>query len=290
MFDSVSEVRFFKWYPIRKILLQMHNKVRRYMFLEKRRKLMNKLFLTKPAYSRGLMDLKYEIWKFPFLNIFDTKSEVSDNDIDIDNFLEGIVNQLQQTLENFEKDLMGKVKSLLSDLCKNVKKKTVTDDDIFKYDKHKPLIYQSQEASLKKIKASFAVEDNKMLLNFLKMIQHMMRGRIYDEFLYLIGSYYGEIREHAIKESISSTTAKYFKVTVSFSCDDGITFKPEWSKFEESIRQLFENSISKLDQFKRLLEYSNASDFSAYVDLSQYDMSTFKSLSVILNADTKYNH
>lgn len=140
MFDSVSEVRFFKWYPIRKILLQMHNKVRRYMFLEKRRKLMNKLFLTKPAYSRGLMDLKYEIWKFPFLNIFDTKSEVSDNDIDIDNFLEGIVNQLQQTLENFEKDLMGKVKSLLSDLCKNVKKKTVTDDDIFKYDKHKPLI------------------------------------------------------------------------------------------------------------------------------------------------------
>jgi|SaaInl47_10m_RNA_FD_contig_21_688602_length_337_multi_4_in_0_out_0_1 histone H3/H4 len=86
------------------------------------------------------MDLKYEIWKFPFLNIFDTKSEVSDNDIDIDNFLEGIVNQLQQTLENFEKDLMGKVKSLLSDLCKNVKKKTVTDDDIFKYDKHKPLI------------------------------------------------------------------------------------------------------------------------------------------------------
>jgi hypothetical protein len=110
----------------------MHNKVRRMMFLEKRRKLINKLFITKPAYSKGLMELKNDIWRFPFNNIFESISELSDNDIDIDIFLEGVLNQLQTTLENFEKDLMGRVKGLLTELCKNVKKKTVTDDDIFK--------------------------------------------------------------------------------------------------------------------------------------------------------------
>jgi len=69
---------------------------------------------------------------------------------------------------------------MLLELCKNVKKKTVPedDDDIFKYDKNKPLIYQTQENNLKRIKGIFAIEDNKMLLDFLKMVQHMMRGRI----------------------------------------------------------------------------------------------------------------
>jgi hypothetical protein len=101
-----------------------------------------------------------------------------------------------------------------------------------------------------------------MLLNFLKLIQHMMRGRIYDEFLSLIDSYYSKNREQAMKET-NTGNVKYFKVTVSFSMTDGITFKPEWHKFEESIKLLFKNSIDKLDHFKRLLEYSNASDFSA---------------------------
>lgn len=49
--------------------MNMHNKVRRKMFLEKRRELMNKLFITKPVYSEKLMELKDEIWRFPIENI-----------------------------------------------------------------------------------------------------------------------------------------------------------------------------------------------------------------------------
>jgi len=41
-------VKFFKHYMVRKILLTLHNKVRRKMFLGKRRALMNTLFITKP--------------------------------------------------------------------------------------------------------------------------------------------------------------------------------------------------------------------------------------------------
>jgi len=40
------------------------------------------------------------------------------------------------------------------------------------------LIYQTQEAKLKTVKTMFAVEDNKNLLNFLILVQHMMRGMI----------------------------------------------------------------------------------------------------------------
>jgi len=69
---------------------------------------------------------------------------------------------------------------MLIELCKSVKKKSLTEeeDDIFKFDKNKPLIYQAQENNLKKIKCMFAIEDNKKLLNFLKLVQHMMRGMV----------------------------------------------------------------------------------------------------------------
>jgi len=62
--------------------MTLHNKVRRKMFLEKRRLLMNKLFITKPIYSQKLMEIKDEIFKFQIDNIYETKSE-ADNNIEV---------------------------------------------------------------------------------------------------------------------------------------------------------------------------------------------------------------
>ena len=40
-----------------------------------------------------------------------------------------------------------------------------------------------------------------MLLDFIKLVQNMMRGRIYDEFLTMINNFYTEIKDQANKES-----------------------------------------------------------------------------------------
>jgi len=150
------------------------------------------------------MEIKNEIWKFPIENMYDSKSEHADNDIEVSKFIEDVEKKLDNIKYNYETELTGKIKALLIELCKVVKKKTVQDDedeDLFKYDKNKPLIYQAQERNLKRIKNLFAIDDNNMLIDFLKLVQHMMRGRIYDEFLYMIKNFFTDINEQANRDS-----------------------------------------------------------------------------------------
>lgn len=100
----------------------------------------------------------------------------------------------------------------------------------------------------------------------------------------MINNFYTEIKNQANKES-QNANAKYFKITVSF--DDGTHFNPNWKSFEASITKLFSNSLETLDKIKRLLDLTNSTDFSSYVDLSQYDLKNFKQLSNIFTNDEK---
>jgi len=56
---------------------------------------------------------------------------------------------------------------------------------------------------------------------------------------------------------------------VSFDVNLGTSFNPNWLSFENSITKLFNNSLEVLDRMKRLLDLSNSTDFSSFVDLSQ---------------------
>lgn len=54
--------------------------------------------------------------------------------MEVSKFLEDVEKKLDNIRYSFETDLTGKIKTYLVDLCKTVKKKTVTEDedDIFK--------------------------------------------------------------------------------------------------------------------------------------------------------------
>lgn len=72
------------------------------------------------------------------------------------------------------------IKTILMDLCKNVKRRTQKEDDdgSSKNSKTKPIIHINQEKKLRLIVNKFAHEDYKVLLDFLKLVQNILRGRI----------------------------------------------------------------------------------------------------------------
>lgn len=54
LFNLISAIKFFKYYQPRKVFQKWHDKVRYKIYLEKRRKFMNNLFFTKPAFAYDL--------------------------------------------------------------------------------------------------------------------------------------------------------------------------------------------------------------------------------------------
>jgi len=48
------------------------------------------------------MEIKEEIWKFPIENIYDTKNDNTDNDIEINKFLDDTSTKLELIRTNFE--------------------------------------------------------------------------------------------------------------------------------------------------------------------------------------------
>jgi len=145
---------------------------------------MNKLFLTKPCYSSTLMDIKANIYNFDFGNIF-TKADKESTDIDVNAYTEHVSKTLSELKLEWETKLVSSIRAKLVELCKMVKRRTQKEeeDSHNQNSKTMPLIHIHQEETLKRIVNILAHEDNKMLIDFLKLIQNMLRGRLYEAFL-----------------------------------------------------------------------------------------------------------
>lgn len=74
---------------------------------------------------------------------------------------------------------MNKIRADLLDLCRNVKKRK-QKEDLNEEEKvrTKPLIFINQEIMLTKIVQRFAKQDEKCLLNFLILVQNMLRAKL----------------------------------------------------------------------------------------------------------------
>jgi len=165
----------------------MHNKIRKKMFFIKRRKLINDLFLTKPSYSQILMKIKDQVNNFDFEYIYGADSikvdkEAEDiSEFEIDKFFDQVDQNLDKVNQKFDTSFLPLIRSNLVDLCKSIKRKLQREGTGNKEDsKAKPLIHVEQEKHIRHIIRRFAQKDDHMLLNFLRLIQNMMRGMIFN--------------------------------------------------------------------------------------------------------------
>jgi hypothetical protein len=102
-------------------------------------------------------------------------------EFEIDKFFEQVDLNLERVNVHFDTIFMPIIKNNLIELCKQIKRKLQRDGDHNKENnKAKPLIHIEQENHLRTIIRHFANMDDKMLLDFMRMIQNMMRGMIYN--------------------------------------------------------------------------------------------------------------
>lgn len=69
-------------------------------------------------------------------------------------------------------------------MCKSIKRKLQREGTNNKEEsKAKPIIHVEQEKHLREIIRQFANTDDQMLLNFMRLVQNMMRGMIYNYYM-----------------------------------------------------------------------------------------------------------
>jgi len=127
------------------------------------------------------MDIKSQIYNFSMNNIFNIKTESNENELEISEFVNKVERELEEHKHNYDIILIINIRSKLTELCKLVKRRTQKEEEeASKNDKNKPLVHIHQEARLRDIVYGFAIKDNNRLLDFLKLIQCMLRGMLYE--------------------------------------------------------------------------------------------------------------
>lgn len=111
-------------------------------------------------------------------NVFSTKFGAET--FNIQDFIDKVGTDLNELVYQWANNLMNPVKVKLIELCKMIKRRTQREEDDMnqKISKAKPLVHIHQEEILKNTIHKFAQLDNLLLIDFLKIIQLMMRGRI----------------------------------------------------------------------------------------------------------------
>lgn len=133
------------------------------------------------------MSIKEYISNFDFEYIYGAESIKVEKDaediteFEIDKFFEQVDLNLEKINVQFDTVFMPIIKNNLIELCKQIKRKLQREGDHNKENsKAKPLIHVEQENQLRKIISQFAHMDDHMLIDFMRLIQSMLRGMIYN--------------------------------------------------------------------------------------------------------------
>lgn len=126
------------------------------------------------------MEIKEKISQFNFIDFYNVQSEASESDFDINEFTLQVIKKLEQITGAYDMELLNKIRADLLDLCRNVKKRKQKEDlsEEEKQTRSKPLIHINQEIMLTKIVQKFAKQDEKVLFNFLNLVQNMLRAKL----------------------------------------------------------------------------------------------------------------
>jgi len=103
------------------------------------------------------------------------------SEFELEKFFDQVDQNLDRINQKFDTIFLPKVRNILVDLCKTIKRKLQREGNSNKEDsKAKPIIHVEQERQLREIIRQFANTDDLMLLNFMRLVQNMMRGMIYN--------------------------------------------------------------------------------------------------------------
>jgi len=128
------------------------------------------------------MEIKEKISKFNVIDFFNVQNEAAESDFDINEFKGQVLKKLDTINSAYDTDLLNKIRSVLIELCRSVKKRLQHDElnEDEKVIRSKPLIHLNQEITLRKIVHRYAKQDEVVLFNFLNLIQHMLRAKLYE--------------------------------------------------------------------------------------------------------------
>jgi len=128
------------------------------------------------------MEVKKLIYEFSFANMF-SKSDKDTEVLEVEKFEEHIKKELNNHKYDWD-GLTIRIRNRLIEHCKMVKRRTQKEEENTsdKVNKTKPLIHIHQEDILNRKVHELAKKDNDMLFDFLKYVQNMMRGRIFEAF------------------------------------------------------------------------------------------------------------
>lgn len=165
------------------------------------------------------------------------------------------------------------IKNNLIELCKQIKRKLQREGDHNKEStKAKPLIHVEQENHLRNIIRHFATTDDHMLLEFMRLIQSMLRGMIYNNYLEQFTRFTDEFICQANGRSLyMGAPERYFKISLIYQHkeqhDDTdkhskYSLSPTFNEFLKSLDKKIQDQLLCLNKFKILLEEQNRVEFN----------------------------
>jgi len=157
------------------------------------------------------MEVKNKISKFNVIDFFNVQNDAAEPEFDIDEFKGQVLKKLDTINSQYDTDLLNKIRSDLLELCRSVKKRLQHDElnEDEKVIRSKPLIHLNQEIKLRKIVHRYAKEDESVLYDFLNLVQHMLRAKLYESYLNLFCKFVDEIETQILNfEKVSSGTER----------------------------------------------------------------------------------
>jgi len=123
---------------------------------------------------------------------------------------------LDRVNQKFDTIFLPKIRSILVDLCKSIKRKLQREGNNTKEDsKAKPIIHIEQEKELREIMRNFANTDDTMLLNFMRLVQNMMRGMIYNNYIAHFSKFSNEFLSQANQRLAMGATERFYRINLS---------------------------------------------------------------------------
>jgi hypothetical protein len=179
---------------------------------------------------------------------------------------------LDRINQKFDTVFLPTIRNILVDLCKTIKRKLQREGDNNKEDsKAKPIIHLEQEKLLRTIMRSFAHTDDNMLLNFMRLVQNMMRGMVYNCYIGHFTRFSNEFLSQANERLAMGATERFFRINLSYVFKEvhqkeekhsKYTLNPDYDTFLKNMHKKIQDQLVCLNKFKLLLEESNRIEFN----------------------------
>jgi dynein heavy chain len=127
-FNVLTSIRFFKHYLAAKIFRLWRANVRYKLYMQQRNKLCKRLFLSKSAFCGTLLEINALCYELRTGEKTRLLSNISQNFMTIDNFLEEQQQQCQHATKAFEQ-IVDKLQALVEKVCKDVTTRARIDAD-----------------------------------------------------------------------------------------------------------------------------------------------------------------